>query len=277
MPRPFQSELVLTEHVGGADLKAFHVGFDQNKFRLQPLVDLIIRVIPEFAFGLQTFPMTEWVDKLREAAKSVYSTDKYAGRGEFGELILHLLLRDFCCSVPLISKIYFKDSDNSIVHGFDGVHVTDDQNGRRLWLGESKFYGSGHAGILSLVDDLRLHLESDYLRREFALISKKLPLAAPEIEHWRNLIHPHQRLDVVFKSIVIPMVCTYTSDLFSRHIDETEGYLAEFSEEVSKLGSEFSSRRIATSCEVLLMLLPVPSKKDLCDSLNDRLAAMRNI
>jgi hypothetical protein len=35
--------------------------------------------------------------------------DKDLARGEFGELILHLLLRDFHDTVPLLSKIYFKD------------------------------------------------------------------------------------------------------------------------------------------------------------------------
>jgi hypothetical protein len=116
MPRPFQSELVLEERISDASLRAYHVGFDQNRFRLQPLVDVIRRVIPEFALGYhagRSLPIETMADKLREAAMTVFSTEKYKLRGEFGELILHLLLRDFCGTIPLVSKIYFKDSVNA--------------------------------------------------------------------------------------------------------------------------------------------------------------------
>jgi hypothetical protein len=278
-PKPFRSELVIQEAISEAELRAYSVGFDQNKFRLQPLVDVICRVIPEYAFGVldPATASSDWVDKLREAAKSVYTTNKYANRGEFGELILHLLLRDYCGTVPLISKIYFKDTDNATVHGFDAVQVTANGDDKKLWLGESKFYTDGRSGIAGLMQDLRNHLEADYLRREFALITKKLPRNNPEIERWRTLLHPHQKLDTIFRSVVIPMVCTYSSDLYSTHFSETEMYLQDFIAECRTLSSDFSSRRITTSCEVVLMLLPVPSKNELCRELHQRLDNMRNI
>ena len=111
MARPFRSELVLEQRIAEATFRAFHVGFDQNKFRLQPLVDIIRKVIPEFALGYHAgteIPLTDMVERLKEAAETVYLTEKYQTRGEFGELILHLLLRDFFDSIPLVSKIYFK-------------------------------------------------------------------------------------------------------------------------------------------------------------------------
>ena len=125
MIRPFKSDLVLDERINETTLRAYHVGFDQNRFRLLPLVDLLASVIPEFALGLQeggSVLLTAMVEKVREAAQTVYRTDKYERRGEFGELILHLLLRDFHNTIPLVSGIYFKDSANQQVKGFDGVH-----------------------------------------------------------------------------------------------------------------------------------------------------------
>lgn len=277
--KPFESDLVLREQISEAELRAYHVGFDQNKFRLLPLVDVIVKVIPEYAFGLAhaAAPSPQWVDKLREAAKSVYTTNKYANRGEFGELILHLLLRDYCNTVPLVSKIYFKDTDNGTVHGFDAVQVTANGAAPKLWLGESKFYADGKSGIAGLMQDLRAHLEVDYLRREFALITKKLPANQPDIEHWRKLLHPLQKLDTIFQSVVVPMVCTYTSEMFKNHTDETAAYIAEFVKECRELQAEFAGKRIKTNCEVLLMLLPVPSKPDLCKELHTRLQAMQKI
>src|SRR5689334_3236288 len=115
MARPFNSDLVIEETICQPEFKAYHIGFDQKAFRLQPLVDVIRSAIPEFSLGYHcghSIPLTQIVDRLKEAAETVYLTEKYQKRGEFGELILHLLLRDFQNTIPLISKIYFKDAHN---------------------------------------------------------------------------------------------------------------------------------------------------------------------
>jgi hypothetical protein len=276
--RPFKSELILEERIAEATFRAFHVGFDQNQFRLQPLVDIIRKVIPEFALGYHAgiqIPLTDMVERLKEAAETVYLTDKYKTRGEFGELILHLLLRDFCDSIPLVSKIYFKDSHNVPAHGFDGVHVTTSD--RKLWLGESKLYLDGKQGVRNLADDLKKHVTADYLRREFALLSRKLPESIPEIEYWRDLMDKHKKLEDIYSGIVVPMVCTYSSPLFKSHSDNTPEYFQAFDAECRGLLAEFESSRIKTSCDVVLMTLPVPCKNELNTELDKRLKAMQNI
>jgi len=280
MARPFNSDLVIEERISFASLKAYHVGFDQNKFRLQHLVDVIRNVIPEFALGYhrgQHIPLTEIVERLKEAAETVYLTDKYQQRGEFGELILHLLCRDFHNTIPLISKIYFKDSHNVPAHGFDGVQIAINGTEKKLWLGESKLYKTGKSGVRDLANDILKHVNADYLRREFSLISKKLPDSAPEIEYWRDLMHKNQKLDTIFSSIVIPMVCTYNSKLFIDHISETQQYKDDFLKECTELHNEFNRLKPPTNVEILLLLLPVQDKDDLNKELDSRLKAMQNI
>lgn len=280
MPRPFKSDLVIEEKISDSTLKAYHVGFDQNKFRLEPLVDVIRNVVPEFSLGYycgDNIPITEIVERLKEAAETVYLTEKYERRGEFGELILHLLLRDFHNSIPLISKIYFKDSHNVNIHGFDGIQVTIEGEDKKLWLGESKLYKSGKDGVKELAKDIVKHVNADYLKKEFSLISRKLPRNIPEIDHWRNLMDKHQKLDVVFSSIVVPMVCTYSSPLFQSHQTETEEYLNEFISECQGLHDEFNKVKIDTDVEIILMLLPVPDKDELNSELDKRLKNMQRI
>ena len=275
--RPFESELVIEERISTPALRAYHVGYDQNKFRLEPLVDLLESVIPEFALGLHvpSVPARKLISVTREAAKTVYTTSKYKRRGEFGELVLHLLLRDFCGTIPLVSKIYFKDSDNVAAHGFDGVQVTENGTDLKLWLGESKFYHTGEAGVTDLLGDLKKHLKSDYLRREFALISKKIPAQFPKRNHWVQLMHKHNKLDKIFKSVVIPMVCTYTSDTIKNHKKETQQYIDDFMLECNKLGQSFEGRRPKTICEVVLILLPVHDKDKLATQLHSRLMGLQ--
>ena len=280
MVRPFNSELVIEERINDATLKAYHIGFDQNKFRLLPLIDIIASAIPEYALGYhcgKNIPLTEIVVRLREAANSVYQTDKYKRRGEFGEIILHTLLRDFRNTIPLISVIYFRDSPNVPAHGFDGVQISIEGNEKKLWLGESKLYKTGSSGIKDLANDIKKHVNADYLRQQFNIISKKLPQDIPEIEYWRNLMHKNQMLDTIFSSIVIPMVCTYSSQLYVNHSNETQQYLLDFKNECQSLHIEFNKLKTITNVEIILMLLPIPDKDELNKELDKRLKAMQNI
>lgn len=280
MGRPFKSELIIDEYISESTIKAYHIGFDRNKFRLDPLVDVIRNVIPEFSLGYhcgQSIPLTEIVERLKEAAETVYLTEKYQTRGEFGELILHLLLRDFHNTIPLISKIYFKDSHNVPAHGFDGVQITIEGDEKKLWLGESKLYKTGKLGVKDLADDIIKHVNADYIRKDFSLISRKLPVDVPEIEYWRNLMDKHQRLDVIFSNIVIPMVCTYNSKLFDRHTDNTDEYFQDFIKECQDLHNRFNNAKPATNVEIILLLLPIPDKDVLNTELDKRLKHMQNI
>jgi hypothetical protein len=278
MAKPFKSEKVIEEKISEATLKAYHVGFDANKFRLKPLADVICRVIPEFSFGYhegKNVPHIEMYEKFKEAAEIIYQTDKFQKRGEFGELILHLLLRDFHNTIPLVSKIYFKDSHDMAVHGFDAVQITDDGKNKKLWLGESKLYKTGESGVADLIKDLKKHVEADFLRREFQLLYKKLPNQIKEIEYWRDLMDKHTTLDKIFNSIVIPMVCTYSSGLFKKHNDATAEFFKDFISECKKLHDCFKSKIIMTNVEVILLLLPVPDKDELNRTLHERLKAFQ--
>ncbi len=278
--KPFESDLVLEETISESTLRAYNVGFEQNQFRLQPLVDVLADVIPEFALGYHTgtaIPLTRLRRKLKEAATRVYTTDNYKKRGEFGELVLHLLLRDFCGSIPLISKIWFKDTDNATVHGFDGVHVVVSEESKKMWLGESKLYKNGRDGVKELAADLKQHIERDYLRREFNLIETKLPESIPDIEHWRRLLYEHRRLEEVMDNICIPMVCTYTSPLYGLHNDNTKQFISDFVAECRDLKYVFDQKKIKTDVDVLLMLLPIPSKDELLSELDKRLKNMQAI
>lgn len=194
----FNSQNVITEHISNADLRAYFVGFDFNVFRydhlIEYLLDVLVDVLVDFSFGYHTGILKTYDRrKLVEAAKSIYKisddserkvfeeakkkyvdenseyeddiADKYLKRGEFGEIILHLILRDFIKTIPLISKIFLKDSDGMTVHGFDAVHIgncIEDSSKKSLYLGESKLYKDGKNGVKALIGDIEEHFKKDF-------------------------------------------------------------------------------------------------------------------
>jgi hypothetical protein len=281
---PFESNKVIEEKICEAKLRVFDAGFDQNQYRLKPLADVIMRALPEFALGYNPkgTPDTLIYERLKEAAEILYKTDKYKSRGEFGELILHLLLRDFCGTIPLVSKIYFKDSPNNAVHGFDAIHVVNTDEEKSLWLGEAKIYQAGSDGLNKLVDDLKSHFTEDYLRNEFFLIKKKVDLVDEETikdrDHWLDLMNKHTTIDRIFSSITIPMLCVYDSEVYQNHTSFSEEYLRTLEKEVREMAGNFHCKcgEITTNLNIILLLLPIPSKTELVDTLNERLKNLQH-
>lgn len=307
---PFKAHEVIEERVKEQDLCSYLVGFDINDsgvsfYRLDSLVMKILSALHEFAYGFHEGTQTdntETLSKLIEASRSIYKIDeyqkvkdlylnsgaltddvgdKYLRRGEFGELILHLLLRDFHSTVPLLSKIYFKDSVGHTVHGFDAVHI--DPINKTLWLGESKLYIDPKKGISELIKDVEEHFKSDYLNSEFSLISKKIRHSqnTPEQEYWINTLSSGGKLSDKLHKINIPLLCTYTCDTFTKFDDETSIEFVEcYKNKMLMLKKHFDdnyAHPLKCHLNVILMLFPVNNKIELVKKLHQKLSLIQQI
>ncbi|APY00475.1 HamA C-terminal domain-containing protein [Lacinutrix venerupis] len=309
MSTPFNSEKIITHKINDTELSTFLVGFDiddngESKYRIKHLINKLSDVIIEFAFGFhegEDTPNNEILSKLTEAAQSIYKIDafqkvkdiynngtieddledKYLRRGEFGELILHLLLRDFHNTIPLLSKIYFKDSFGATVHGFDAVHI--EPNTKTLWLGESKLYKNGKLGVKKLIQDIEEHFKSDYLNDEFLIVSKKQKYwdNIPEKEYWLDLMNKSTKLIDKLDSINIPLLCTYNSDLFISHSDENDQtFINEYLDEMKELKKYFDDNNnhpLKTKLNIILILLPVQNKDELVKGLHNKLSSLQKL
>lgn len=308
MSIPFKADKIITEHISETDFRTYMVGFDidlasgKKEYRWKELVNLLQAAIPEFAFGFHEgaeVSQEEMTHRLCEAAKAIYKIDafstvadlteladddprkKYLSRGEFGELVLHLILRSFHQTTPLLSKIYFKDSYGTTVHGFDAVHVQS--SNKTLWLGESKLYKDGKQGLKALIGDIKEHIQQDYLQAEFSLIAKKIKNDnnVSERDHWLDLMHQHTKLSDVIESVTIPILCTYTSDNFSTFDDEKNAdFVKAYEEEVRKLKEYFEKNNdhpLKTQLNIVLMLFPVKSKDELVSRMHNKLRALQTI
>lgn len=303
----FGANKVIIEHIHNTDLCTYFVGFDltdsgQNEYRINDLINLLTSVIPEYAFGYKdNLSSPKIIQYLTEAAKAIYSidkfqkvrdiynnggqiednvSDKYLRRGEFGELILHLLLRDYHDTIPLISKIYFKDSLGANVHGFDAVHINP--NERTLWLGESKIYIDGKEGIKALINDIKEHIVSNYLDNEFAIIKRKLNNITniPNLEYWQDLLNKTTTLREKFDHITIPLLCVYESKNFTKFNDDIKEFYEAYEKEVKELQEYFiknNNHPLKSHLNIILLLFPVKSKKDIVGRLHKNLSYMQEL
>ncbi len=265
-------------------LCALCVGYERNGWRSSHLADHIVKWLPEFALTPQ-----EWlsmnhanaVELMRKAAQTVYQTDKFSKRGEFGELFLHAAIRQVHDSIPAISKIYYKTAVNDTVKGFDAVHVVGPPNDLELWLGEAKFYDNIKSAIRDVTKELQDHLETDYLRNEFLLIGNKIDDALPHAPALRRLLAQETSLDEVFARACLPVLLTYDSDCVSGFDSCCAEYVTAFEKETQQYHREFStalaSKPLPPEVRVHLFLLPLREKAALAEVLDRKLKAWQEL
>lgn len=187
------------------------VGYERGRWRSRELVNHMMEWLPEFALNYaerKSFNAATAVRLIRAAARSIYNTSKFANRGEFGELLLHIAIRQVYNTIPAISKLYYKDADNDTVKGFDAVHVVVTPERIELWLGEAKLYDNISRAISATIEELKVHTSDKYLRREFATITNKIDGAWPHAARLKRLLDPNTSLDEVFDAMCIPVLLT---------------------------------------------------------------------
>lgn len=309
--RIFDKKNIIVSKVNEDDLNSFLVDMDigddgQPYYPINELASCIINTIPEYVFAQYEnpeIPQTDTVEKLREAARSIYKIKNFETmrrwylehdetaktelekisenqRGEFGELLLHLILRDFKGTIPLISKVYFKDSAGVPAHGFDAVHISPDE--KILWLGESKFYNDGKTGVRNLLKDLTEHFTRDFLNEQFAIIKKNLENnSIPQRDEWIKTLSNCSKLQEKISMINIPMLCTYTHDIYQRFSDFTKDDAITYHEtnirELKQYFDEKNEHPLKAQLNVILLLFPVRNKKELVIKLHEKLWHMQSM
>lgn len=213
-PEPFLT--VLTRKLDPVgDNTGLCAGFERSKWRCREFADHILEWLPEFALGpseAASVSAHNAVRMIRRAARTLYKSERYSRRGEFGEILLHIAIRQIYSSFPLVSKIYFKSAVNETVKGFDAVHAVSGSAGFELWLGEVKLYSDLTQAIYDVSEEIIDHLKTDYLRSEFLLISNKIDPEWPHQEAIKKLLDENTSLDEVFRAAAIPILLAYESD-----------------------------------------------------------------
>ena len=311
MPRVFDQANIIECVIEEDELMAFLLRQDINDdgekyFPFKDLAQTIMDVLPEYAFADNEHPIEPhmFMKKVREAARCMYDTSAYKainkyyiekdttfkedaetaraiGRGEFGEILLHLLLRDFKGTIPLVSKLYFKDSRGVPAHGFDAVHISPEEN--ILWLGESKLYRGATTGLKELIGDLKHHFRKDYLSTEYTIIKKNLTVNnIPNRDYWIERLSKNTRLEDMITQVNIPMLCVYNdTKKFEKCLNEAiEDIVPIFEPRFRELKQYFDDNNDAplkNKLNIILFLFPVMDKEKFVLELHKRLYYLQQI
>lgn len=271
-------QVVLHEIGSERSISGLCAGYERKQWRHSALADFLMESLPDFCLTYSEYieiGHESAVRMIRKAAKAVYSTGKFKNRGEFGELLLHVILKMTMGTLPAVSKIYYKDSANDTVKGFDAVHVVPSETGLELWLGEVKFYEDIAAAIRDVTSELEKHLASDYLRSEFVAILNKVDERWPHASQLMTLLDERTSLDQVFEVCCIPVLLTYDGNSTAQHDEFSEEYRTALIAEMREIKARFDARVSAVPHRIHLILVPLKTKKILMEELHRKLDAMK--
>ena len=209
-------------------------------------------------------------------------------KGVLGEIVLHMFLKEFKNTIPLISKMYFKDSFSQEAKGFDAVHVSQDS--LTLWLGETKFYkawktkGVVKGGIDELVEDLKKHITKDYLSEQYVIIKRGLEtqLEHPQREEWIEKLCRPILLKDVFQYIRIPLLCIYEDDIaldYLKAIDDAvkDAGIVSHTATLRDYYNSINTFPYREQVQTVLILMPIEAKKKLVKCMLEKIWHMQNI
>lgn len=277
-------QVVLHEPAWLPPLVALCAGFELGQWRHAQFVDEIFSWLPSFVLPWseqqEALGSPVSIDLLRTAVQRVYESDKYSKRGEFGELILHGILRQEYGTNAAISTFWFKDAVNSTAKGFDIVHISGEQSDPielHLWVGEAKFYASIKPAVKAAIQSVKAHLDADYLKSNFMLISSKVDKDAPYAKALLELLDKNTPLDEVFSVLHIPVLVTYDSAAVASFDKHCDNYSEAIRGEVLKSWETFAATFSAPPAVIDVIFVPLLSKASFVTELHERLKTWQAI
>jgi hypothetical protein len=261
-------------------LTAVCAGYENGQWRAAGLARHMLDWVPDFALRQSErrgFNSGTGPEQMRRAMRMVFGSGSAATRGEPGEILLHIVCRQVFGSDTVVNKVFFKTAGNDTVKGFDAVHIVDVPDGLELWLGEAKFYEDRAAAIRDAISSIRAHLQTDYLRGEFCLITDKIDDSWQYAMQVRQLIHENVSLDLVFERVTVPVLLAYDSPAVGGHSGECAEFISAFEKEMREGWERFSSQatNITIPVRVRLFLAPLGSKRALVAEIDRMLPGWR--
>lgn len=257
---------------------SYCAGFEVKSWRCGVFADHIIEWMPDYALKedeLKVNPGNMYI-RMKEAAVRVYSTKKYEGRGEVGEIALHAICRDFFDTVPLAPRVFYLTASNDVVKSFDMVHVRYvAAQGFEIWLGESKFYKSAAEAVASAITSVSAHIDAGFLKREKLLIAPQVSKDLPHSDEIRKMLATQTSLDELFKTAVFPILIAADSKAVNAHTAHSDEYRAAVEEELAALREKVSESGLHQTIRVNLIYVPLASKAALAKAFDRRIFVKR--
>ncbi len=250
---------------------AFHLDYQEKIYRQKDLVRLIRDVVPYFALTENEY--NDYISEgntidLKRDAWSRISKARKDKKGDYGELLLYLILLVHYNSPKFVTKIRLRSSQGDQIKGFDCAHFTFKDNEPCLWLGEAKFYQSFSDALNNAIESVNEHLEYSYLESEMSILKSNIKLENEA--NYKKLQKIFQGLSLDKIKFKIPILLTYDSNTVKNNTDVNLKFKEELKEELIKHNKAIEGKNITKrpNIDFVFILFPLYTVKDIKDKLD---------
>lgn len=260
---------------------AMTLDYEDGVYRQKELVRIIRESVVHFALTkneIQRYKDDDDFGEMQRKAWERISKAHKNSKGDFGELLLFIILSIFFPSEKFVTKVRLRSSTKDQIKGFDCAHFSIENNEVILWLGEAKFHNRFSNAINGAIESIREHCEIDYLKDEISILGSNIEINEEFQEFSRidGLLNGGVTLDRI--KIRIPVLLTYDCNILLKHKD-----IKDF-KFIDDMGSEFLSKfeKIETNSlslkpniEVLFIVIPFQSVGEIKTELENLEGTMR--
>lgn len=245
-----------------------HLDYEDGKYRQNEIKNIIRDALPHFA--LTPAEYKEYTDTNDDGEKQRLAWSRISKRpkfqkGDYGEILLFLILKVFFNSEKLVTKVKLK-TGNQEVYGYDCAHFTIENDEPVLWLGESKFYNNFSNALSKAFESLEKHCCTKFTKDEFSFLEPHIELNKdfPHYDKLRDKLKLIESFDSI--KIRVPVFITYDCDKIKNHRDiKTQEFLSDFQEEFNEKRSSIEGKNLTlnSNFELIFILLPFESVKEI--------------
>lgn len=257
---------------------SYCAGFELQAWRCEALANHIVDWIADYALKEEELQVNHgnMYVRLRQAAVRIYTSKKYQGRGEIGEILLHAICRDYFGTIPIAPRVFYLSASNDVVKSFDMVHIRYLPDKRfELWLGEAKFYKDAQQGIQAAIASISEHIDQGFLNNEKLLLGPQISKNLPNYQEVRDLLSDKSSLDELFEAAVFPVCIASNSDSVTQNKKHSATYIAGIKSELAALVDKVSKSGLTTQIKILLIYVPLGSKEQLASEFDKRLKGLQ--
>ncbi|MDD4556450.1 MAG: DUF1837 domain-containing protein [Alphaproteobacteria bacterium] len=289
----FNSEIIIKENHKLKDFKSYYVGYINNQYDWDSLLDVMMKALIEYVYGCSrcVFDAKNIKITFQKAINRLIKDKNYELKrtGDVGELLLHIILRDFFGTLPLVQKVHFKSSDEDAAKGFDIVHIKEINGILNLVLGEAKLHKDSGTGLTDLLNDIKEHYNSCFLQKEFVIISeqiedhtllpKNISKSYDEVREKFNKIMPdiikaqksNAHLDTVFDDTMLVLFCAFKADTCKKYKEVTEEFIEEINQHLEDVYNSFKKRNKCKLGNIVFVLFPLIDHDELISRFLDKM------
>ena len=237
---------------------SFHLDFEDKTYRQNDLCDLIRDTVIFFALtederdslNQETFAL------LQKRAWNRISDRQLQQKGDYGELLLFLILEVFYPARKFVTKVRLRTSRKDEIKGYDCAHFAIEDDEVSLWLGEAKFHKSFSTGIFEAIRSIKDHLKINSIKQELSILEGNVEILGEEREILEGYLQSGISVDKM--NFKIPILITYDSKSVANHNSICDEFLQELNEELTKKYSSIENREIEIPSNVILKFILLP-------------------